>query len=90
MTPDEWAEYNLVYQTRIGIICDLDEPTFEQIEMAKAEANEAIKNMPKGAETHYPKNFLITLLPRKIETDGLRWRIALLLATTTRLTPARF
>lgn len=47
MTPDEWAEYNLVYQTRIGIICDLDEPTFEQIEMAKAEANEAIKNMPK-------------------------------------------
>lgn len=42
MTTDQFALYQYVFTERLGHLCGSGEPTFEQIEMAKSDANKAI------------------------------------------------
>jgi len=43
MTDDEFAEWGVVFQTRLGSLCGTAEPTEAQMLMAKAEADAAIR-----------------------------------------------
>ena len=42
MNPDQFALYQYVFTERISLLCGTGEPTFDQIEMAKADANQAV------------------------------------------------
>lgn len=42
MNPDQFALYQYVYQERMALLAGTGEPTFDQIEMAKADANQAV------------------------------------------------
>jgi hypothetical protein len=43
MTADQRQEYRYRYDERLGILCGKDEPTDEQIKIAKSEADEWLK-----------------------------------------------
>ena len=46
MTTDEYIEYDYRFRERIGILTQGErDPTFEEIEMAKADADEAVRKM---------------------------------------------
>ncbi len=43
MTDDEFAEWGVIFQTRLGSLCGTAEPSEAQTLIAKAEADAAIK-----------------------------------------------
>lgn len=46
MTTDAYILYDYIFQERIGILTQGErEPTFEEIEMAKADADEAVRKL---------------------------------------------
>jgi len=51
MTEDEFAEWGVVFQTRLGSLCGTAEPTKAQMLMAKAEADAAIKAIKEQERT---------------------------------------
>lgn len=42
MTPESYALYNYTYQERIAMLCGSDDPTPEQVQIAKDDANRAV------------------------------------------------
>jgi len=45
MTTSTLTEWNIAYDTRIGSICPVGEPTAEQLDMAEREASEHVKEL---------------------------------------------
>ena len=50
MTPPPDPEWHYRYTERLGILCGSSEPTPEQIEIAKREADEAVNIEMKGTK----------------------------------------
>lgn len=45
LTSYEWLEYLHAYTTRLGILCDNADPTWDQINMAIADGDDVVRRM---------------------------------------------
>lgn len=52
MTRDEQAEWRLIYETRLGILCEDRDPTPAQVKIARDEANRSVPKKELALGTH--------------------------------------